>query len=274
MAAGNAFNPYAAPGTDFATQAGWGDSQGLDFSRSVKFLFESPNWIANLLFAVLCNLIGGVIPILPGLVLIGYQCEMLEGLIVRPNEPYPDFKTDRIMEYLVRGVWPFVVGLLAAIVMIPVMALALGIPIATTALLANAAGRDGEAMIAFVMIPLIVLIAIIAAVLCNVALVPFLLRAALTQDIGASLDFQFAKDFVRRMWKETIYCGLFLVGLAIVAQIVGLLLLCVGVLFTVPIVQFSQVHLAMQLYKIYIARGWAVNEKLIYTGSLVSVSNP
>jgi hypothetical protein len=254
MAAENTFNPYAAPGADFATQTGW-DSQGLDYSRSVKFIVESPNWTANLLFTVLCNVVGGFIPILPGLVLIGYQCEMLEGLTVRPNEPYPDFKTDRLMEYLVRGVWPFVVGLLAAIVMVPLILVAIAMPVTATIVLANAAGKDGAEVVAFVMVPLIVLVAMVGAVICNVALVPFLLRAALTQDIGASLDFQFAKDFVRRMWKETIYCGLFLIALAIVAQVVGLLLVCIGVLFTVPIVQFAQVHLGMQLYKIYIARG-------------------
>jgi hypothetical protein len=124
-----------------------------------------------------------------------------------------------------------------------------------TAVLVNAAGRDGEAIVLMVMVPLMVVVAVVAGILCNIALVPFLLRAALTQDIGASLDFQFSQDFVRRMWKETIYVGIFLVLLAIAAQIIGLLLFCVGVMITIPFVQFAQVHLVMQLYRLYLARG-------------------
>jgi len=254
MSTQNAWNPYSATDTGFSPPT-WVEDQGLDYGRSFKFVFDSTNWIANILFVLLCNLLGGFIPILPGLVLIGYQCELLEGMLVRPHQPYPDFKVDRMMDYLVRGVWPFVIGLLASIVMVPIILLAIGVPVAATIVLTNAAGRGGEEIVVWTMVPLIVAVAILAAVLCNIALVPFLLRAALTQDINSALDFQFAQDFVRRMWKETLYAGIFLAFLAIVTQFVGLLMFCIGVLFTIPIVQFAQIHLGMQLYRLYIARG-------------------
>ncbi len=255
MSAENPFNPYSSPGSEIAAPLGWPAAQGLDYGRSVKFVWDSPNWIVNVLFAALCSIVGTVIPILPGLVFLGYQCEMLEALLVRPHEPYPDFKVDRIMDYLVRGVWPFVVALLCTLVVIPIMFLVIGVPLLTMGLLMSAAGKDGAGIVVGIMVPLIVVVGIIAGVLCNIAFVPFLLRAALTQDIGAALDFRFAKDFIGRMWKETVLAGLFLIFVAIAAQIIGILLLCIGVLFTIPFVQFAQTHLGMQLYRLYIARG-------------------
>src|SRR5688572_18049158 len=112
MAADNTFNPYVTPGPELtAPGLAWVDLQGLNYSQSFKFVFDNPNWFANVLFALLCNLVGGFVPILPGLVLIGYQCEMLEGLLVRPQQPYPDFKVERIMDYLIRGIWPLLIGI-------------------------------------------------------------------------------------------------------------------------------------------------------------------
>jgi hypothetical protein len=248
-------NPYAAPGREIVTPMPWSQDEGLEYTRAVKFVLDSPNWIVNVLLATACNIVGAIIPILPGLVLIGYQCEMLEALAVRPQQTYPDFKMERIMDYLVRGLWPFVIALIGSIVMIPVLLIIIGIPTLTMGLLASAAGEDGAGVVLAVMVPIIVILTIVTAIACNVVLVPFLLRAALTQDIGASLDLRFAKDFVRKMWKETILAGLFLIVVAIGAQIIGLLLFCIGVLFTVPFVQFAQVHLGLQLYRLYIARG-------------------
>jgi hypothetical protein len=253
MSSQNAWNPYSASDVGFSRPT-WADEKGLEYTQSFKFVFENANWVANVLLICVCNLIGGIVPILPGLVLIGYQCEVLEGMLVRPNQTYPDFKVERTVDYLVRGVWPFVIGLLASIVMIPLILLAVALPIATMVVFANMAGRDAEVVV-WIMAPIIAVVGILAATICNIALVPFLLRAALTQDISAAIDFQFAKEFVRRMWKETLFAGLFLVALALAAQAIGLLLFCVGVLVTVPIVQLAQVHLAMQLYRLYLARG-------------------
>jgi hypothetical protein len=255
MSTDHSHNPYMA--SEYAPPAaGWtGQQRGLDYMQSIKFTFDSPNWLPNIFFAVVCNVLGGFVPILPGLVLLGYQCEMLEALLFHPGQPYPDFKTERIMDYLVRGLWPLVIVLIVMVVTVPLVLLALAVPIGAMVLLLSAAGNDGEGLVLFVMIPLIVVIAILAILVCHLLVVPFLLRAALTQDIGESLHFQFAQDFLRRMWKETILAGLFLFAAALVAQTVGLLLFCVGILLLMPVVQFAQVHLLMQLYRLYLARG-------------------
>jgi hypothetical protein len=227
----------------------------MEYWRAVSFIWEHPNWLTNLLMVALCNPVAGIIPILPVLVLYGYQCEMLEAMLVRrSNEPYPEFKFDRLMDYLVRGIWPFLVMLLAGICIVPIILLVVIAPVLVMGLVARAVGNGEEAVVA-VMLPLIVLLGIAVGVTANIAIVPFVLRSALTQDVAASLDFSFAVDFVRRMWKETLLGGLFLVFVALLAQIVGLLLLCIGIFLTVPVIQFAKVHLGLQLYQLYLARG-------------------
>ena len=244
-------NPYAI---SMSETPSW-QLGSIDYGQSVTYVWSTPNWIVNVLLTSACLVVGGFIPILPGLVLLGYQCEILESLALRPQAPYPDFKLDRIVDYLVRGLWPFVVALIGGLVAVPFVLVAVVVPAFVMIMLGSAAGQDGAPVVFVVGIPIIVVLAILAALACHVFMVPFLLRAALTQEIGASLDFEFAKDFVSRMWKETVLAGLFLIVVALAAEIVGLLLVCIGVLFTMPFVTFAKTHLSMQLYRLYLARG-------------------
>lgn len=227
----------------------------LNYFESIKYIWSNPNWLVNLLFAALCGIAGGVIPVLPGLVLLGYQAEIFEGVFLYPTQHYPDFKLDRLTEYLVRGLWPFVVMLVAGIACAPLMLLAVGMPLALTAI-AGVATLGDEAPVAILLVlPFILLLMIATAILLNLAIVPLLLRAVLTQDLAKTFDLHFARDFIQRVWKEALLSGLFLIAVAFGAQVLGLAMACVGILFTVPIVQFVQAHLAVQLYRIYLARG-------------------
>lgn len=244
-------NPYAISMTEGSSwQLG-----SMDYGQSVTYVWNNPNWIANVLLASACLIVGGFIPILPALVLLGYQCEILESLALRPQSPYPDFKLDRLTDYLVRGLWPFLVALIGGLVIVPVVLITVVVPVFVMIMLGSAAGQDSAPVVFVIGIPIIVVLAILVAVACHVFMVPFLLRSALTQDIGASLDFEFAKDFVSKMWKETILAGLFLLVVGVAAELLGLLLLCVGLLFTMPFVSFAKTHLSMQLYRLYISRG-------------------
>lgn len=255
MSTAESSNPYTPPVSIPPDVADYAGRNRIEYQRSIKYVFENPNWMANVLWTVLCSLVASLIPILPALVLIGYQFEILESLLLAPNKTYPDFKVDHIVKYLVRGLYPFLVALICGIVVIPVLLLAIGIPGATMGLIMAAVGDDLAPVVAFVMIPLIVCITIACEIAVGIAIVPFLLRAGLIQDIVPAFDFAFAKDFVRRMWKEELWAALFLLLAALVAQIVGLLMLCVGVFFTVAIVQLAQPHLGMQLYRLYLLRG-------------------
>src|SRR4051794_28614352 len=102
-------NPYSSPGftpPDASFPGGSSQSQ-LEYMRSINFVFENPNWLVNALLSFLCQIVAGFIPIVPQMVLMGYQFEVIDNLLESRGTRYPDLNLDRIGDYLGRGVWPF-----------------------------------------------------------------------------------------------------------------------------------------------------------------------
>jgi hypothetical protein len=227
----------------------------LEYMRSISFVFDNPNWLVNLLAVVGCTIVTQVIPILPSMVLLGYQFEIIEALLARPDMPYPDFKFDNIMRYLMRGLYPLLVAIIVALVALPLALLLVAIPGGLFALLMSNVDEEARTVVLIVMIPVLVIVILAIAFALNLIMVPMVLRAGLAQDIGSAFNFSFIKDFVRRMWKDCFYAGVFIIFAAFVAQFVGLLLFCIGIFFTIAVVQLAQAHLGMQLYRIYLLRG-------------------
>src|SRR5260370_36545070 len=91
----------------------------MKYIYSYRFVFESANWLMNLLAAAVCM----VVPVVGPMVLLGYTFEIIETLHRKKGAPYPDFDFNQLMKYLTRGVWPFLAGLviflpIAVIIMI------------------------------------------------------------------------------------------------------------------------------------------------------------
>src|SRR5262245_61754296 len=86
-------------------------SSDMKYIYAYKFLFESPNWLMNLLASSICQLV----PILGPMVFLGYAYEIVEALHRQKDARYPDFDTNRLLDYLKRGVWPFIVRLIVGV---------------------------------------------------------------------------------------------------------------------------------------------------------------
>src|SRR5436190_21917671 len=110
----DAQNPYQASGSAAASPYRRG---AMEYGQIVSYVFQNPNWLINLLMMGVCQLI----PIVGPLVLVGYQFEVVEALHRDPRRTYPDFDFGRFVDYLVRGLWPFLVGLVASVVIAPIM---------------------------------------------------------------------------------------------------------------------------------------------------------
>src|SRR5258708_32650071 len=89
--------------------------------RMLSYVFENPNWFMNLLLAALCALI----PIIGPIVLKGYLYEAVIGLLAVGGARYPDFNFSRFGDYLMRGLWPFLVGLVCSFALLPFYAVIL-----------------------------------------------------------------------------------------------------------------------------------------------------
>ncbi|MEZ6096355.1 MAG: DUF4013 domain-containing protein [Pirellulaceae bacterium] len=219
----------------------------LDYFRNFRFLFESSNGFVNLL---LCSVIQ-LIPVIGPIILMGYQYEISESLVRQRGGVYPDFTFDRFTNYLVRGVWPFLVALIVGLTTIPIFFLFwFAFMFAMTAVNFNASPAIAIA------IPVGVFFFWIGFILfANLLLIPFSSRAGLGQDFGKSFDFAFARSFIGLVWKEL------LLGILIIAlcspfiAFAGILLLIVGYFPAIALISMAVGFHHHQLYCLYLSRG-------------------
>lgn len=244
----DAQNPYQSFGTSGVPADRRG---GLQYGRMVSYVFENPRWFVNLLLMAVCQLI----PIVGPLVVMGYQFEIIEALHRDRQRRYPDFDFARFVDYLVRGLWPFLVVLVASLVLMPIIFGGMLAIIVGVAMAVSGAGNQNIGPVLASVVPLVVLGFMAVSIVFQVLLMPLQLRAGLVQDFGAAFDFVFFKRFLASTWKECIIGMLFLIAVSIGAVIVGLALCIVGVYLTIGVVMLAQTHFHYQLYELYLDRG-------------------
>ncbi len=234
----------------------------LELMRSYQFVMESENWLMNLVMGSLCMLAGSVVPlvgqIVGQLVFDGYRFEIIEALHRNGGRQrgYPDFDMNKILDYLVRGVWPFLVSLIFSILIVLPMLAVLAFGVFLMVLAAQAGPNEDITVVAIVVIVIVALAALmLLSILASIIIIPFWLRAGLSQDIGLALDFRWAMDFIGHMWRDIIVSMLFLALTGMFASMAGALLCGVGVLPAAAWVGLAQAHVVHQLYEIYLTRG-------------------
>lgn len=224
-----------------------GDLAGLQYAEAYAYVFRNQNWPMNLLLCGVCQLI----PIIGPIVMIGYQFEIIEALYRHRGAGYPDFDFNSFVEYLKRGLWPFLVNVIVgAVVSVPLSFLFMMISLASALI-----GLHGPPAFSILGMGTGALTTAAGLVLVSFLVVPIFLRAGLTQDLSAAFDLEFVKHFVKVMWKEMLVGALFMVGSGMAAAAVGLLVCCVGVYAAAALIMLAQANLYYQLYRIYLARG-------------------
>lgn len=237
----------------------------IQYLQAYHYVFENPNWFANIAFVALVTLISGFIPVagpfLGQLVIMGYTFEVVESLSRTMGRRYPDFTFDRLTDYLVRGLWPFLASLVASLVIIPVGG---GVGLAIFGMwggfaAGNANGAFGNADPSPILIAISVILGagvlFFAWLFSLLVVVPMTLRAGLSQEIGEAFKFAWISDFASKIWFEAILMSLFLAASGLGVLIVGLLMACVGYYFAIGLVSLAQAHLSYQLYQLYLTRG-------------------
>lgn len=223
----------------------------MNYNASVSDFFKIPNWKTNLLLGAVSILI----PMVGPLVLAGWHvtCLWARGKADDPTG-FPPFNFDFFLKYLERGLWPFLVNLVASLVLVPVI-MCLVIPLMiVSGGFESSKGQDSGVVIGTVIVGIFVIE--IGLVLAYQMLVtPLMLRATITQDFKSAFDLAFAKGFISRVWKELLAAMLFMFGLGLCAMIITIITCYIGMFFVMPLVIFSWHHLQKQLYQIYIVRG-------------------
>lgn len=223
----------------------------LEYFRAYNYIFEHPEWTTVLLWGALLALI----PVVGPLVLFGYVFVVIDALLESGGTRYPVLDLNRFVDYLVRGLWPFLASLVVVVLLIPIylvawMVIMLGMMIAH-----QAGGEDAAGAAMLILMPIMFLIEIVLILGLNIVTLPLVLRAGLAQDFAEAFRFDWIKDFVRKMWLDTLLAMLFMTVTSMALVLVGYLACCIGVLFVQPIVMLAYAHILYQLYAIYLTRG-------------------
>ncbi|MCC9606812.1 DUF4013 domain-containing protein [Blastopirellula sp. JC732] len=246
-------NPFQSPsGESFQSPSDAAGSplsprDSIDYLGPLSQFSEHPQWVNNLLLPSLILLI----PILGAIVVWGYCFEVAAMLLTgRGERPYHGFTFDRFGDYLMRGLWVFLVSFLISLMMQVIMY----VFIFGMSLVAAQLGDAGGAIVGIgaIFVPYFLMF------LANLLIMPALIRVGFTKQFGDGFNFGFMIDFFKRMWLEEILVMLFTMVVAMVVGSLGMLACCVGILPAAVFIMFVTTMLYMQLYQVYVYRGGEV----------------
>jgi hypothetical protein len=223
----------------------------MRYLDAYRYITRTPNWYVN----VLLGAVAGLVPVVGPIVFSGYLFELVESMRQTGEEKPREIDFNRLMAYLMRGLWPFLVRL---VIEVPVsfVAVLLGL-ISIFVSIAVFGAISPQAAPLGLLVGYLFLFFWIAlfSFVSNVVTIPMVLRAGYNLDFGSAFDMAYLKDFFRRVGKELIVSQLFILVTAIGLGIVGMMVFCVGIYLVVPLVLFAQYHLLYQLLLLYEERG-------------------
>ena len=229
----------------------YGLSTRLDLNRAMRWMFASPQWLTNVFWVFLCTLLGTVV--IGNIVLLGYQVEIVDRRSGGRQDQLPDFDANRFMDYLLRGIWPFLINLIGSALLGVVFAAFFFAWMLVFGILSG--GEDPGPLLAISMITPMVLMAFLFGAIAFSMLAPLCLRAGLANDLSEGLKINWAIDVVKMMWPTMLLMLVYMIIVGLLAYLVGVLMCFVGVFFTMSWVQLVTADLAAQAYDIYLSKG-------------------
>jgi hypothetical protein len=213
-------------------------------SAFLYFATKPRTGLTNLLMGVVCTLI----PAVGGILLLGYRAEVADDLVRDPaRKDYPDFQFERFLQYLQRGVWPFLTQLLLVVfVVIPLALVSLGLGYLVHEALVES-------------IPIAALAGILVwgtgLVCVQVILWPMEYHAQVTKSFSPLAELRFALGFLKRIGFSTVTTIVLFNFLTVLLNLAGLLCLFIGVYPAAVIQSMAEQHLIIQLYSLYLDEG-------------------
>ncbi|MFO0804658.1 MAG: DUF4013 domain-containing protein [Gemmataceae bacterium] len=215
----------------------------MQYGLAFNYIIGRTGGWTNLLLITVCTLI----PVLGPIVLLGYQAEVAIALMQdEERRGHKDFNFDRFMEYLTRGLWPFLMSLVVSVAIIPlffVFFILGGV--------AAAAAPD----IGFVFLILGYFLAIGVTIALSVFTAPMHFHAGLANKFDFGAAFRFTKSFWSTVGMKALGSWLVFVVLSMGVALVGLLACFVGIYPASALIQMASQHLHVQLYDEYLDRG-------------------
>jgi hypothetical protein len=214
------------------------------YQQAFGYVINQPGGFVNLLLVMVCQFI----PILGPIVLLGYRAEVSVALSNDPElQQHPKFTFDRFVDYLSRGIWPFLIGLILVIPMFPILIGAL-----IAGFVIDPPGPGNPPILAFALFGSALIVTSLAATILSI---PMSFHAEMTGKFDLGGAFRFAAEFWRLLFGLAIVTVFVFNILAFVVVIVGLLCCFVGIYPAISLIEMAGQHIMVQLYREYLDRG-------------------
>jgi hypothetical protein len=213
--------------------------------EAVRFPFQSPDWMRNLLF----GMVFVIIPIAGALALYGWMCETMHRLEDRRPQPVPKLEFQDFGHYLGRGIAPFVAALVWGMprAFLYLVGVALAVAGATLA--------DRLPVWASVSLGLGGGVAFVLGILAGVLTHAATLRAELTERMEEGFAVGKVVGFAKTTWWQVLYRNFLLTCIGMALAMLGYCVFFVGLYAAVVVLMLATMHLRWQIYRYWIARG-------------------
>jgi len=254
-------DPYRTSNAGYAVQQ---VGRGVEYGRILTYIFESPNWLMNVVWSALCAMLSGLV--VGQLVMYGYQADILISSLQNRDAVYPDFDSNKIGDYLLRGLWVWLGIIIASMLLGFLLFFCLVALILFMALL-QLITSDGNSVPVFIQVGMITgyLVIIGGGVITSFLMVtPVAIKLCLSGNLAELFDWKWHIDFIKRTLGSMILASLMLIFSGMLLSFVGLLACFIGIFPATGWLMMSQAQMYCQLYRTYLERGGtAVNVQLI-----------
>lgn len=222
----------------------------FDPIRLLKSPFASPNWLMNLVWMFVCEMLAMVV--IGNLLSMGYAMVVAESRLGGRDRNWPDFDMNKFSDYLLRGLWPFLWNMIFSFVIMFVVM----VPAFLTILLAGALADGDDPSVSSVIVAIVGgLGTFVLGITCSVAVLGTMLHSGLANDFMKGADIAWLGSFVSKMFWQVILAVISVMVIAIGITFVGALLLCVGLIVVGPLMRLLACDLFAQLHDIFVSRG-------------------
>jgi hypothetical protein len=223
--------------------------QSFDYGRVFTAPFKSPNWAMNILWSVGCVVLSSVV--VGTLVLFGYVAEVAVARTGGRKDNWPDFDINRLSDYLMRGLWPFLWNLIWTFIMMIVG----GIPMLITIGLASGLGNNEQVVPAVLVSVVGGAITLVIYWACLVMMMASMMHSALGNDFMKGADTRWIGLFFSKMSGVCVLAAL-VIGLASVPlSLLGFLFCFVGIFVVQAYLYLVFADATAQIHDIFVSRG-------------------
>jgi hypothetical protein len=244
----NGPNPYAAPGSEAPPVPATPPPPEVSVVAAIRWSFAGVG-IGNLALGLLLLFI----PMVGGLLLMGWMAETHRRLALRVGPSVPKFTFSEFGNFLMAGLPPFAVQMAVSFVLMVPLGVLGGMGAAFALAGSSGGGLDPTLMIA--VLGGGGLLCVVLAFLVSALTMAMMVRGELSGSIKEAFNLRDSWAFAKRNFGALLGHHMLLGVLALPLMALGVLALFIGLYIVAIALQFASLHIRWQIYERDVARG-------------------